>query len=537
MKTTPRSILVTISLVALAPLLSAPVAHATDSLVVFGLTNQSILGAALRTDEEFDRLQVYGLSDLGFQGVSVKLGEADSGMTFTPYKDGSLYDHQFMVGHAYGKVGGIQRRVSSVYSKRDGYGTYPVWVDLLPLGSLLQTVEVYIGTTLIARQRHTVGRVVVYAGNSGYMNPRVNPFWRAPDGSVGVLLESSYSYFNLYMPNGEEVYGNRVFFKAENPLFEVDYLTQVNIFGGGPDMQEFVGLDERIGMFGRMHRALGDVVFTAKDRRLKLSGLKSSISDGVHIELSDVPAFDAQLLPVALADENAALALSASGSGITWYSSYGSSFVGPVMLQREDGSNTMTIDFQSMRALGARVSAFAGGLPAGTATESGTNIHHAGLGTNVVTIQSLGARGGNANSTASLVFKFTASQSIQFGGQTLTGDEFHFAPVTPEQDVGTFFAMQLLGNLEAPVTIVSEDSAPTQPLNLAIENKGTNVVVSWPVTTPGFGLKRKRHLAEGWLLDYPEVGIKRSRFEAKFPKTQQSGFFSLEDWFGRGTIE
>ena len=97
MKTKPHSILLLRLAVAVCLLAPAPIARATDSLVAFGLTNKSIFGASLHLDSHSDPLYIDGLSDLGYRGVSVKLGEADAGMTFAPYKQGPLNDDQFMI--------------------------------------------------------------------------------------------------------------------------------------------------------------------------------------------------------------------------------------------------------------------------------------------------------------------------------------------------------------------------------------------------------------------------------------------------------
>ena len=537
MKNMPRPLPVLVLAVAVFLLAPAPRSSASDSLVAFGLTNKSIFGASLQLDPESSSalLEIKGLSDLGYRGVSVKLGEADAGMTFAPYKQGPLNDDQFMIAHAYGRVGGTHRRVSTVSCRRDGYSAFPLRVDLLPLGSLLQTIEVYSGATLVARQRHTLGTITIDTSSTGFMNPRVNPFWRWPDGGVGVLLESGGYYLQAILPNGRQVSGNRIFFRAEYPLFDVDYLTQVDIFGGGPAMDEFVALDERIGVFGRLHRGLGDVVLTAKSGRLKVAGLASASSDGVQVEVADTPSFDARLLPVPIAAESATMSLSAIGSSPygygLWTYPYGSPFLGPVDLQRRNSSNTCSIDFRSVGAQGARVSAYSAGAWQGTTQETSTNTLVAGLGTNLVNVVSIGVRNGDSNSAASLVFKLAEPHSITFGGQTLAGDEFHFSPITPEQDIGTFAAVQMLGAGIEPVTIVGEGAAPAPPFQLAIEKRGADVVISWPVTGPTAYILSKARLHEYWNYVHPQyTTICRSRHELLAPGQIESEFFKLEDF-------
>jgi hypothetical protein len=542
MKSMPHPIPVLILALAATLLAPIPKARASDSLVAFGLTNKAIFGAGLEVGDEFNGMSVLGLSDLGHRGVSVKLGEADAGMTFAPYKFGPLYDDQFMVAHAYGRVGGIQRRVSTVSCRRDGYSWFPLTVDLLPLGSLLQTIEVYSGATLVARQRHTLGNITIDTSSRGFSNPRVNPFCRWPDGGVGVLLESGDYYLQAVLPDGRQVNGNRVFFRAEFPLFDVDYLTRVDIFGGGPSMDEFVALDERIGVFGRLHRGLGDVVLTAKGGRLKLAGLASATSDGVQVEVGDTPSFDARLLPVSIAAEGATMSLSALGTSPynygVWAYPYGSPFLGPVDLQRSTGSNTFSIDFRSVVGQGARVAVYSAGAWQGTAQETSTNTLIAGFGTNLMNMVSFGVRSGDSNSAASLVFKLAESHSIHFGGLTLTGDEFHFSPITPEEDIGTFATVQMLGASIGPVTIVREDVSPTPPFRFAIEKRGADMVLSWPTTSPTLYLQSKLQIHDDWNYFFPQrTTVNRSRHELLVPNQAGSEFFKLHDYLVSDPVE
>src|SRR6185503_4925010 len=109
---------------------------AADEVVAFGLTNRSINSAAIFLDPEYHDLRVTNLSSLGYKGISVRLGRAESGLFFSPNTRASLQDDNFMIGHAYGRVDGITRRISSVYCRRDGYANYPVTVDFLPLGTV-----------------------------------------------------------------------------------------------------------------------------------------------------------------------------------------------------------------------------------------------------------------------------------------------------------------------------------------------------------------------------------------------------------------
>src|SRR5436189_3480121 len=117
------------TLTALIPLTRC---SAAEEITAFGLTNRSINSAAIFLDPEYHDLRVTNLSSLGYKGISVRLGQAESGLFFSPYTRASLQDDNFMIGHAYGRVDGITRRISSVFCRRDGYANYPVTVDFLP---------------------------------------------------------------------------------------------------------------------------------------------------------------------------------------------------------------------------------------------------------------------------------------------------------------------------------------------------------------------------------------------------------------------
>jgi len=110
-------------------------ARADDTFVIFGLTNQAINGATLSLSEN-GFLHVDNLSDFGYRGISVNLGEAESGLFFSPQVAGFINDTNFMLGSAFGRISGLDRRICTVAGARNGWATYPVVVDFTPLGSL-----------------------------------------------------------------------------------------------------------------------------------------------------------------------------------------------------------------------------------------------------------------------------------------------------------------------------------------------------------------------------------------------------------------
>src|SRR5207302_2992443 len=126
---------------------------------MFGLTNQSINGASLSALDSRPGLHVDGLSDLGYKGLAINLGEADSGLFFSPQVNGFLNDTNFMLASAFGRISGLDRRICSVSGYRAGYGIYPVSVDFTPLGSLTQTFQVYCDGLLVREETNSIGTV------------------------------------------------------------------------------------------------------------------------------------------------------------------------------------------------------------------------------------------------------------------------------------------------------------------------------------------------------------------------------------------
>src|SRR5688572_1174701 len=82
--------------------LLAPVHLMAQPVVALGLTNTPLGQATLY---DYDYLFVQGLSEEGNDGVSVHLGEADSGMWFWP-ATGPVVEGNFMRAEAFGRLNG-----------------------------------------------------------------------------------------------------------------------------------------------------------------------------------------------------------------------------------------------------------------------------------------------------------------------------------------------------------------------------------------------------------------------------------------------
>ena len=101
-------------------------------LVALGLTNTPIGNATLEIIE--GGVLFVGNTE-GGSGVSVQLGEADSGVFLYPLT-GDLYEGDLMEGKAYGRVNGVADQfISSVLGIHSGSSSVTVTVDFSALGA------------------------------------------------------------------------------------------------------------------------------------------------------------------------------------------------------------------------------------------------------------------------------------------------------------------------------------------------------------------------------------------------------------------
>jgi hypothetical protein len=503
---------------------------AADEVVAFGLTNRSINSAAIFLDPEYRDLRVTDLSTLGYKGVSVRLGQAESGLFFSPYTRASLENNNFMAGHAYGRSAGIERRLVSVFCERTDWATFPVTVDFLPLGTVSKTVQIYVDHILVGEETYTNGSVTVLSSNDSNLGPRVNPFWRMPDGSVGVLLEFT-SNPPIYLPSGRTTYASCIFIRANHPLFTVDYVSHVDVYGGG-GLPEFSSIDERLGMFGRPHRALGGAVFAARKDMLTVGNCSDAGTDGVFVELNASPAFHAQFEPVSLGSNGALFHVSATGTGIGSYR-YGSTFFGPLGIENHDDEKRLRVDAPDANPWSARIEVLHDAVLSGSFIT--TNSGFVGsFGTNNLDIISAGVIGGEGDQLAALSVEFREPVTLTAGDHILHGNIVRISPVNLVDDIATFASFQVLACGVPPFTITNEIAAAMPPVALAIERAGTNVVVSWPAFASYYTYLETTHsLAPGEPWNYDsgqELPFIRSQARTRFPIVHtQDLFFRLHN--------
>ena len=147
--------LIRVTLLSLIGLPSVAVATG-NTIIAFGLTNAP-LGEAQITIQG-DTILVsspgYGSWDLAAQspvpagaagigqfapgefGVSIQLGEADSGIWAYPYHNGYFNDGAFLIGEAFGEVDGQpDQPVCALLARRESEGNHSVQADFSMIGA------------------------------------------------------------------------------------------------------------------------------------------------------------------------------------------------------------------------------------------------------------------------------------------------------------------------------------------------------------------------------------------------------------------
>ena len=303
-------------------LLAASTAFGAQTFVAFGLTNVT-LGNAAYVPYPSDTSRFNNIGTNGDDGVSIFLGEADSGLFVYP----STYDDpnigSFMLGKLYGSVNGeTNRLISSVRGHKESIGYHPVQIDFAPLGSTHFTFQLFRGSSLVAQTGPHEGTMAVYGNYFDPYYPRVNPFWRMPDGSVGAIIEFD-THAPMSLPGIGDIRGDRVFIRAENPTNVVDFASRLDVTGGG-QLFWFEIYGARLGMFRHAHLALTDTLLQAHDRMLTLAyDGTNTAAPGVVIELDFATSVGLTFVPIEL-PTNASFTITGGGFGTSTNEGFGS---------------------------------------------------------------------------------------------------------------------------------------------------------------------------------------------------------------------
>jgi hypothetical protein len=428
-------------------------------------------------------------------GASVLLGEADSGIFIDPDSSGWGYAHPdwFLEGKVYGRFGnGSNGLVARVRATKPDIEVYPIEIDFTPLGPTNLTIQYFSDDKLLSADS-TAGAVgSLTIGTAAYLGPRVNPFWRMPDQSIGVLIE-----FTQGRLGGEDDSYNRIFIRADGITQPVDYISRVEV-GGGGGLERFSFLDERLGMFGNRHRILGNGLFHAADRQLTVNQRDGTYA-GTTIEFGRRQHFEADLLPIELMTNGASVQIDAQSDVLVGSVQI---FYGPErpLVRAEfpaawspEGSNTVPA------AAAVEVKAFRNGIIAGSCIAPNASF----IGHLVVTGEPppriIGCVA-SASSNAPPTIAFSLDQLAVFvctNGNELRGTHFSIAPIDPPSTNDYLANLHLVVWNQDSFTITGERSASAQP-RLAIASSDNDIMLSWADNTRLFRLESSPSLPTGF---------------------------------------
>jgi hypothetical protein len=469
-------------------------------IIAFGLTNFPIRQAvATSGDDSGAIISVSNLGFEGFDGLSMRLGEADAGLFI--YPDAPIQDSfgetWFMEGNVLGSRNGVTNALlATMRATKPYYETYPVTVDFSPLGPSSLTFQLYLNGSLVAQstQPGATGTVTVYSASR--LGPRANPLWHARDGSVGAVIDFDLSEtpyrFTITGPFGDSEEGlqaDRIFIRADNPTNSVDFVSRMDLTGGG-GLYGFSVLNARLGMFGRPHQILGAGLFEAANRKLTISRVESEEPfAGVLLEARQESFLNVTLVPVSLETNTAMFQLTASGR---IEADTGIQLLGMVTLARSGESLQLTADFSPLYspspdgtnspppAGSTRVSVYDHGTFVGSFTNSGPGkalTLSSSNGVPMITGAGVVLAGPTLFATLDRVALVTDDNTQEF-----VGDQLRITPLDPQVSPDVLSAFTLGGTGISPFTITAENSEPP----LTITRSGNQVILSWPRYAQGF---------------------------------------------------
>jgi len=498
-----------------------------DSITNFGLHHTSLGQAVVHADGS---TYVDVTTNRG-DGVSIFVGESDSGIFITPAVDW-VEQRDFLHGDVYGQLNGMtnQRLASArgIYQGWDDdddddgeyeeegwvwqytWGQYAAGVDLSPLGGSSLTLIAFAGEQVVGVVSNVSSTFGVANNQWGWGNPlrRAAPFWRMPDGGVGALFEfwwpTAFGPFNAV--------GDRYFVRCENPTNVAGSVSRLDVLARdlpapydpqptnfGTGIISFQLGDVRLGMFHRAHRAFDQSLFRATNGRLSVilrtnDPPQYGTVASVAVDLGQATAFRAEFLPIDLTAEDAAFIVSGIGdaAGIT------GSDLGTMRIENTNGSCRIGVEF-GIAPRFAQIVVLAGGVPVGTngvprdmvwltASQPRRIIAAGLLAHTLATLPGFTVRlDGNTTFT-------TAT------GQQFEGDEVRLLASDPASFVNLETCILSACGLSS-FTITGESSEAFRLPLLSIVRSGTNVMLSWPDPNEVFEVER------AFLVDAPEEEV------------------------------
>ena len=475
---------------------NCPPSTGSGDKFIFGLPHRAINYATLDfLPVWFNGLVVTPEEDNpGPWGVSVAVGQADSGLFIYPDGGYSSYgDEWFLEATAAGRRAGDDRDdvVSRLRVRKPYYETYPVSVDLSALRPESVTTQILSNNTVISESTQLGSAYELTIYGSAQLDPRGNPFWRAPDGSVGALVEFTGpfvfgdNYFSIGGGEGDEALrGDKIFFRANRPRHSVEYVSRIDaVAGGGASSFEIV--NERLGMFRHAHQALGAVVFEASARGLRLRTLEDLGAEDYTAVLVEAPTAASRLEidfePMRLEEPGAALTLYSAGAldeDDIMFSVLG--------LKRETNGLAFRCDYQVLFESTAsnnpsvRIEAFRNGRITGSAVISGASVGGAfalidGRAPAITGFRAII----NSNAVPTLGISFGRVTTLDIGDDVqLAGNHFRVTPIDPARLVDSISAVTVEFVEQQSITIIGERSTAAPP-TILIVGGGGELSLSW----------------------------------------------------------
>lgn len=460
-------------MIGLAVVLMAWTVSGAQTFVLHGLTNVTI-GNAIYGAHPYG-IVFQNLSSNGTDGVSIHLGEADSGIFVYPSTEENPYSGDFMAGEVYGNVNGeTNRLICRMRAHEEADGVHPVEIDFSPVGATAFTYIGYDRELLVGISTGQVGNIVVGGNWFEPLSPRVNPFWRMPDGSIGALIE--FLNFDAFSPYDSEAANvsipgfasgrvERLFIRAEGVTNVVDFASRLDVFGGG-GLEWFNIYDARLAAFGRAHKALPETLLQARSGKLTLAGTNDT--PGVAIELQRAGRFEATLESIEFRT-NSALVLTGIGRGST----NSGEPLGEARIARAGDVLSLSAHLDVGGATNVQVVVYQGGSEVGRAT--GTNA------TVPASTRLIGA-GLQARTAAALpqmAWRFEQSVSVVLPDETsVQGDDVRFLAGSDARFV--FLETMVLQASGLPsFTIAAESEQSAERPTLVIQRWTYDLELSW----------------------------------------------------------
>lgn len=431
-------------------------------------------------------------------GATVLLGEADAGVFIELDAGGWGYSDPawFLEGKVYGRfAGGSNALIATVRGTKPGIETYPVEIDFSPLNPASLTVEYSLNGVLQSDETNSAPTASFTVNTAVHLRPRVNPFVRLPDGSVGALFEFDPEY------DWDDLPYDRIFVRANSPA-AVDYVSRVEV-AGERSLEYFSFVDERLGMFRNRHRIVGGGIFQAADRHLTVRKHTGSLF-GTTIETPGESRVEVDLLPLDLTTYEAGFTIGAGGQCLgSGSNSYPCQIASLELGLAGVGRLAFRPDFSALSGNAVlAIEVFRNGTLAGSCLADQTFANYLELATNQPDPKLIGCTlTAYPNKPPAIAFAVDQlAVLVCTNGDRISGTHFRISPTNSLQFVDGLSSVNLvLGHPgpDAAFTITDERFEAARP-RLTIVPSETEIILSWRDNTRLFQLESSASLPNGF---------------------------------------